>query len=94
LNTADKRSSVSVPYSAWRAPVTFLIEAIVGGFIFLVIALAAVALSFLVAELRRNGVDPIILTGLTSAEYAVFVVDLVLFGRFLWVTACRTWGEL
>lgn len=78
----------------WHAPWRFLIESLVGVFIFGVIAAAAVALNLVVADLSTRGVDKPILWGLTLAEYAIFVTDLVLFLRFLWKTGSRHWKEM
>ena len=73
---------------------TFLVETIIGVLIFLIIACAAVGLSFLVTFLDSNGVDNVIVVGLKFAEYAIFFIDLILFGRFLWKTSLKMWREL
>jgi hypothetical protein len=78
----------------WKAPWKFFIETLVGVFIFGVIASAAVAINLVVVVLTLRGVDWYIIWGLKGAEYALFTTDLVLFGRFLWRTASRTWKEL
>lgn len=78
----------------WHAPWKFLVETLVGVFIFVVIAAAAVAIKFAVKELEKRGVDGFIIWGLVAAEYALFTTDLILFGRFLWKTGARTWKEL
>jgi hypothetical protein len=78
----------------WRAPVEFLVESFVGTVIFAAIALPAVGLSFAVHHLENGDLDEVIVLGLKVAEYSLFFVDLVLFGRFLWTTACRTWRRL
>jgi hypothetical protein len=78
----------------WRAPWRFLIETLVGLFIFGVIAAAAVAIKLGVEELSRRGIEGFIIWGLKGGEYALFGTDLVLFGRFLWRTGIRTWKEL
>ena len=75
---------------AWK----FLVETITGMAIFLIIASAAVGLSYIVITLDNYGVDKIIIIGLKAIEYAIFFVDIVLFGRFLWRTSIKTWGEL
>lgn len=77
-----------------NAPKTFLVETLAGISIFLIIAAAAVGLSYLVTILDKNGVDKVIVYGLKAAEYAIFAVDLALLGRFLWRTARRSWREL
>jgi hypothetical protein len=77
-----------------RAPWRFLLEALTGFLIFVVIGAAAVGLSFLVKCLEAWKVDLLIVWGLRLAEYSLFVTDLILFWRFLWRTARRTWKEL
>ena len=78
----------------WLAPWKFLVETLVGVVIFGAIAGAAVAINLLVTRLSTLGVDRPILWGLTGAEYALFVTDLVLFVRFLWKTGSQTWKDL
>lgn len=75
------------------APKTFLIEALLGISIFLIIGAAAVALSYLVVFLEDHRIDKVIIYGLKSAEYVIFAIDLILFSRFLWLTFCRTWRK-
>jgi len=77
-----------------NVPKKFLIETITGIFVFVIIAIAAVALSYFVIFLKSHGVDVVIIVGLTIAEYGIFTVDLILFFRFLWRTSVKTWGEL
>jgi len=76
------------------APHKFLIETLVGVAIFLIIAITAVILSYIVTYLDDRGVDKVIIYGLKAAEYLLFIVDLILFCRFLWRTAKKTWSEL
>lgn len=78
----------------WRTPLRFLLETLAGVAIFLIIGAAAVGLSLIVGYLKSQNVDPLITSGLKVAEYGVFVVDLSLFARFLWVTAKHTWKAL
>ncbi len=78
----------------WEALWRFLIEIMVGTVIFFVIALAAVGLNFFVRFLETRDVDLLIVWGLIGAEYTLFIVDLVMFGRFLWKTAQRMWYRL
>jgi hypothetical protein len=75
-------------------PKRFFIETIVAIAIFLIIGAAAVGLSYIVKYLDSHGVDIVIVTGLKIVEYAIFVTDVVLFGRFLWKTGRRTWDEM
>jgi len=76
------------------APKRFFFETLTGIAIFGIIALAAVGLSFFVKFLDVNGIDPVIVVCLKGAEYAIFFMDIILFGRFLWRTGLKTWGEL
>lgn len=75
------------------APRHFFMETLIGIAIFLIIACAAVLLSYLVKILEKNGVDMVIVTGLKITEYVIFFGDLILFGRFLWKAALKTWGK-
>jgi len=50
----------------------------------------ALFLSIAVAKLEAYHADSVIILGLRAGEYALFVVDLVLFFVFLWRTAVRT----
>lgn len=75
---------------SWRVPWEFAIHAVIGTSIFVIIALAAVLLSVGVVKLEKNDIDVVIIVGLKAAEYAIFGVDLILFGVFLWRTAKRT----
>ena len=59
-----------------------------------IIAAAAVGLSYTVLYLDKNGVDIVIVIGLKIIEYGLFLVDLILFARFLWQTCKNTWREL
>lgn len=87
--SGDARSEGTV-----SAPRKFLVETLTGIAIFSIIAGAAVGLSFFVKFLETNNVDVVVIVGLKIAEYAIFVVDLILFGRFLWRTFTTTWSEL
>ena len=78
----------------WKAPWRFFVETLTGFFIFAVIGGAAVGLDFLGRYLEEWQVDQLIVLGLKGAVYALFIMNLVLFGRFLWRTARRTWEAL
>jgi hypothetical protein len=68
----------------------FAVHLIVGTLIFSLIAGAAIALDIMIVRrIDRLGVDPFIVYGLRAAEYAVFVIDLLLFIIFLLKTAYR-----
>lgn len=87
-------NQAATPTSApavWAAPFRFLFEAVIDVFVFGVVAAVAVILSLAVDSLSTYRIDPVIVTGLKGAEYAIFATDLVLFARFLWKSAIRTW---
>ncbi len=73
-------------FPLWR----FMIHAIVGTGIFILIATPAVFLNLIVQWLEEIRVTVWILAGLQIAEYSLFLVDLVLFLVFLAKTASRT----
>ncbi len=75
-------------------PKRFLLEIMTGVITFMIIAIAAVLLSYFVNLLKDYNIDPIIIYGLTLVEYLIFIVDIVLFLRFLWLTFIRTWKTL
>jgi len=66
-----------------------LVDVVTGTIVFVVIALAAVGLSFLVDWLACLGINQWIIIGLRFAEYLLFTVDLVLFTVFVLRTAWR-----
>jgi hypothetical protein len=82
------QSAVVIP--SWRVPWHFFVHIIVGTSIFVIIAMPALFLSIAVAKLEAYHADSVIILGLRAGEYALFVVDLVLFFVFLWRTAVRT----
>jgi hypothetical protein len=82
------QSAVVIP--SWRVPWQFFVHIIVGTSIFAIIAMAAFFSSIGVAKLEAYHQDPVIFLGLRAGEYALFVVDLVLFFVFLCRTAMRT----
>lgn len=80
---------------AWvKTPVRFFLETVTSICLFLIIGSAAVGLNFCVLYLQKNNIDQVIIYGLKFAEYSLFIADLVLFGRFLWVTVQKTWRDL
>jgi len=79
-----------IPSTLWE----LLLHIIIGTGIFVVIALASVALDFLVVWLSNKGVSRLIILGLGFAEYFLFVVDLWLFLVFVFKTARRTLQRL
>ena len=67
----------------------FAVHVAVGTLIFAVIGSAAVALDLVNHRLQGLGVDVVIGYGLTTAEYALFGTDLVLFLVFIVKTGIR-----
>jgi|ERR1035438_246668 hypothetical protein len=88
VNAPSSESQSVVPF--WRVPWEFAVHAVVGTCIFAIIAAAAVLLEVIVRGLEGYKIGRVIILGLEAAEYVLFVVDLVLFGVFLWRTAMRT----
>lgn len=78
----------------WHAPWEFAVRAVVGILIFVVIALAAVALELVLQTLEAAHVNRGVILGLRAAEYAIFVADLVTFLVFIWRTTIRTIARL
>lgn len=94
---ADGEGSGTAVASAapfWRAPWEFAVHVLVGSLIFGIIAGAAVLLDLAVRRLEARGTGRVVTIGLRGGEYALFLIDLVLFGVFLWRTAKRTIGRL
>lgn len=77
-----------------NALVMFLKEVGVGSLIFFTIAAAAVGIGIFLDTLRSTGTDPVVLAGLYSAKYLLFFSDLILFARFMFITALKTWKAL
>ena|ERR1035437_2252577 len=88
LSSPTLLSESVIPF--WRVPWEFAVHAVVGTLIFGIIAMAAVLLDLLVIRLEAYHTDAVIIFGLKGGEYALFGVDLLLFGVFLWRTAQRT----
>ena len=75
---------------SWRVPWEFAVHALVGTSIFAIIAAAAVGLELSVRKLQAYGIGIVVIFGLRAGEYALFGVDLMLFGVFLYKAAKRT----
>jgi hypothetical protein len=86
--TSDSHSAL--PSALWE----LLVHIMVGTLVFVVIALAAVGLDFIVGWLSKTETSIIIIRGLQAAEYFLFLVDLILFFVFVWRTAYRTLKRL
>ena len=68
---------------SWKALGRCCAHVLIGTALFLLFALAAVGLHFVVTESGMMGVDRLILIGLKIAEYTVFGVDLLLYIFFV-----------
>lgn len=77
-----------------KAIKTFFIEVVTGTLVFLVIGAGAVGLGLILQLLRDAQIDPIVLGGLYLAKYGLFAIDLMLFGRFLFLAFSRAWRTL
>ena len=76
------------------SPSKLLIHFMVGTIVFIVVALLATGLSFLVDYLSNKAVDQFLIYGLRFAEYLLFGVDLVLFVVFILRTGWKTLKEI
>jgi hypothetical protein len=74
----------------WRAPWDFAVHALVGTLIFIVIALAAVAIELVVRAVEIAGVNRAVTFGLRVGEFTIFAADLLMFIVFIWRTTART----
>ena len=68
----------------------FCVHILVGAGLFLLIAIPAVGLSFLIRLLERFGIDGFLLYGLITVEYFIFIVDLMMFVLFIALSANKT----
>ncbi len=88
--------SISGESRSWSKsiPVMFLVKTLTGVVIFVIITAGAVGLELVVRWLTDHHFSKWIILGLTVAEYAVFVVDLLLLFRFLLGMLALAWREL
>jgi hypothetical protein len=87
---AQEASATAEPVPAfWQAPWEFAVHALVGLFIFGLIAAPALGANIVISALVDRGADLVIVFGLKGMAYALFATDLVLFGVFIWRAACR-----
>jgi hypothetical protein len=68
-----------------------MVEIGTGAFAFAMVAVVAALLSVLVTFLERNQIAPLIVWGLIAGEHLLFVVDFVLFLRFVWAISKKFW---
>ncbi|EMM5100975.1 hypothetical protein ACK249_005158 [Pseudomonas aeruginosa] len=76
----------------WYAPIVhFATHAVVGSIIFIIVGTPSVLLGWLVHKLRDWGVSEVTLTILQFLEYAILIMDAILFLAFLGFT---TWSAI
>lgn len=80
--------------SWWKPLTVFFLEVLLGSLIFILVLLPAVGLNYLVKWLAENGVDAIIVGGLTALEYTIFAVDVALCVFFIIKSAIKAGKEL
>ena len=98
----EREKDVEVPPVAtesmpvWRAPWEFAVHAFVGTSIFGIIAVPAIALEILLKELQKlyHDIDLIVIFGLKTGSYLLFITDIGLFTVFLWRAAKRALQNL
>lgn len=78
----------------WKPLIIFFVEVVVGSIIFILIATFAVGLNYLVHWLTEQGIDSIIITGLTVLEYTIFTVDVALCIFYIIKSAIKAGKEL
>ena len=78
----------------WRAPLEFVVHALVGTLIFAIIGGPAIILDVAVHATESYGMSVLVTYALKTAEYVLFVTDLILFVVFLWRTAARALRKL
>jgi hypothetical protein len=71
----------------------FFADTFKGLLIFSAMTSTAVGLNLLVRYLDGLHVDRAIIIGLSSAEYATFTVDLIIYARFLLTTVFAGWSH-
>ena len=69
--------------------VLFLLHTLEAIAVFLIVALPAVGIDFFVKWLTKMGISPMVVYGLTLAEYGIFLDDLALFFYYLVINVWR-----
>lgn len=72
----------------------FVVHLAVGTFLFVAIALFALGLARFVGWLGHNGMPTALLTAMIYLEFAVFAVDVIAFGAFLYTMLIKFVREL
>ena len=78
----------------WSFLWEFLVHVVIGTSIFIVIAMPAGGLDFLVSWLSSKDINVVIIIGLNVAKFTLFIIDIGLFIVFLIRTAMRTLRNL
>ncbi len=78
----------------WRPLLIFLVEIVVASLIFILISLPAVGLNYLVHWLENQGIDSVLILGLTALEYTIFIVDVSLCIFYIVKSAIKAGKEL
>lgn len=68
----------------------FAVHIAIGLVVFLLIAVAAIALDLLVTFLTSKGINDVIIGGLKLAEYAIFGIDVLLLVAYVGSIAVQT----
>lgn len=78
----------------WHPLLVLLKETFGGSIIFVVVAIPAIGINYSVHWLERQGIDSVIIVGLTMLEYTLFSVDAMLFIFFIVKSAIKAGQEL
>lgn len=79
----DQKPELSAPQTSWWTALQLFVEMLTGSALFVLIAAPAVGFALLVNWLDARHIDSVVTMGLRLAEYATFVVDLMLYACFL-----------
>lgn len=90
MGTSARRQELPWWVPLWR----FAIHVLVASGVFLLAAVPAVLLDFLVRWLSHHNVSTLIVAGLQLAEYGIFAVDVVMVIAWSIRAAWRAWKEL
>lgn len=90
----EKQNSLIAENAWWHPLYEFGIHVFVGSGVFLLIAIPAVFLNFLVHWLENFGIDGWISSGLIGVEYFLFFADILLFVIFIVSTLVKTGKKL
>lgn len=89
-----KKADTHASHSPWRVVGHFLLHALAGLPIFLIIALPAWALNLVVAYLKQQGASAYVVGVLTFVEYGVLTIDAALYLALLCKSAYKAAKDL